>query len=225
MTAYHADVTVRFRLLVEGHSIESAESAARQAACLRPGIRGNISGIFVAPLTVMEQLNIDNLRTWQEMEAVRTRGNDAQRERWGACCLPEDELLELARQVLFEPLALFMKRQRLLFASIPHPRAANGIWTCVSGAVASRLDSLVDWSTATNPELSAGEWKTLQQVLDAAWTIGRHPWMRLSPPEAVSVQPREHRGVCKRCDGAVVEHTALVSIQWAGRTLSREYVL
>lgn len=118
----------------------------------------------------------------------------------------------------------------MVFATIPHPRDDRGLWACLAPVtdwanVIRDTNDLVDWSTTAQPDLTQDEWQILLRIHRAMGEIQRHPWMRHSGSEVVGVQVREHKGICERCQGIACERSALVSIEWAGRVLSREYVL
>lgn len=231
-TYYNADITVRLRVMVasDSGSLEDAREAAKRAAALRPGVRAeNIREVYVTPLPPAEEMRMEDRRAWQERQALAV-GTCNQRERWACGYLPEAELLELARNELFGPFGLLMQRRKMVFAAIAHPKDERGIWRCVGKfleTIGTSLDELVVWSTSTNSTLTSVEWLTLGRIRQAVAEVVRHPWMGRAPGhvEEVGVQVREHRGVCKRCGQAASQRSALVSIQWAGRVLSREYVL
>jgi len=227
---YHADVTYRIRLMVESTDTDSAHEAARRAALRRPGVQPeHLASVIVTPLSELEQEEIGNHRAWQEHQALRDRGTFDQRTRWCSCILPEDELLGIVRDELFRPFGLLTKRRQMVFADLPHPVDVRGIWECLRGTAAGRtsksLADLVTWETAPSPRLTAPEYRTLLRIQEATAEIQRHPWMQGTSGEAVSTEVREHRGICKKCGGMAFERSALVTIQWAGRNLSREYVL
>jgi hypothetical protein len=227
---YHADVTYRMRFMVESTDIDSAHEAARRAALRRPGIQPeHLAIVNVTPLSELEQQELSNRQVWQEHQALRDRGTFDQRTRWCTCILPEEELLGIARNELFRPFGLLTKRRQMVFADIPHPVDVRGVWSCLKGTAiggATRaLADLVTWETLPNPRLAAAEYRTLLRIQEATAEIRRHPWMQGAGGEAVSTEVREHRGTCKKCGGMAFERSALVTIQWAGRNLSREYVL
>jgi len=248
---YESTVTLRILVRVEAPSVDAAVERAKAFACQRQGIRAeHIDNAWATPIQGDALRSAENLRAWQESQAVNQHGSASQRERWLAKCLPEAELLDLARGQLFRPFALFQKRTPMGFAAIDHPRNAGNLWRCLtipraSGPV-SDPNELVRWETLHSPELTAREHDTLRLLNDHAREVAMHPWLRQAPvvewrdgvpvdlgragvgarmPEVVGVSPREHRGSCTVCTGSVYERSALVSIYWAGRVLSREYVL
>lgn len=66
------------------------------------------------------------------------------------------------------------------------------------------------WSTHEAESLSAHEWLELQTI-------------RKVVPEGATVEPKMHAGVCDACDGTARRLGVLVTINWHGRKLSREY--
>jgi hypothetical protein len=234
MNTYIGTITLKMLVRVRSESIEPATELVKRIACERQGIRpDHLEGVSVAPVVGDAALSADNLRHWQESEAIQ-RGTTSQQERWLRGVLPESELLEVARGELFRQFGLFAKRTPMGFADIDHPRKA-GIWTCLtvpraSGPVTD-ASKLVTWATVHAPDLREREATTLRALNEAARAAADHPWLQQGPqtavlrPEVVGVSPREHRGVCQVCEHSVYERSALVSIYWAGRILSREYVL
>ena len=228
---YHADITLRMRLLVTSTSTDAALEEARRIALRRPGVRPeHVADIYVTPLSDLEQRELGNLHAWQERQALHDRGTSDQRLRWITCLLPEEELLHIARAELFRPFGLLTKRRQMVFADIDHPKNASGIWTClkvpICGIATSRsLSELVEWATVPNPSLIEGEYRTLLRIHAGTSELLRHPWMAGAGNDVVSVEVREHTATCKMCGRGTFERSALVTVQWAGRNLSREYVL
>lgn len=239
---YRARVTLKMELLVQSDSIETASADTKRVVLERQGIRPeHIEHMTLAPVLGPDLLTATNLIAWQESEAIQ-RGTASQQARYSAGTLPEQELLDIARAELFRPLALFAKRTPMGFAGISHPRA-KGLWQCLtvpraSGPVKDPSE-LVTWGTLPSPDLTESEHDTLKAVNDRAQEITRHAWMTRGQeiarvearrmynpmPEVVGVAPREHWGVCKVCGQKASQRSVLVSVYWAGRTLSREYLL
>jgi len=229
MITYRADVTVQLKLVVESVSAASARETARRQALRLGGHSATVSDVQVTPFSAVEQMHVDNLSWWQEAEAVKTKGLEDQRARWNAGRLPEYELLELARPELFSSFRMLIRRQKMVFATIDHPKDAQGILTCLKGPVdwerlTQRASDLVTWSTSPHPALSVTEQRTLHYIETTASELATHAWLARST-DAITVQSREHRGVCKMCQRTATERSALVQVRWAGRTLSREYLL
>lgn len=166
-------------------------------------------------------LHRNNLIFWQESVVIERMATPEQRERWVHGTLPVVDLLHLARTELFRVFAGFVKRQALQPWDIPHPRTGGG-WACAT--YGEDLDTKVQWQTR-EAEPTTLEWMTLMRIRSVATGLATtHPWLAQTE-SPVTVNPREHRGVCQVCGRDVSHRSALMSIQWAGRTLSREYLL
>lgn len=235
---YMGTVTLTMRLRVQAPTVEAATEALKALACQRQGIRAeHIDSAWVTPILGTDALTAENLRAWQESQALM-RGTQSQRERAATGTLPEQELLDLARNELFRPFSLFGKRTPMGFSDIKHPVSAGGVWKCLnvpraSGPVTDPA-GLITWNTKNAPELDEKEHGVLQALNLRAQEVAAHPWLRqCSPaahtaarmPEVIGVSPREHVGTCTVCQNTTYERSALVTIYWAGRVLSREYVL
>jgi hypothetical protein len=212
-----ARVEVCLDILVDSDTAEEAQLRARTVACSRPRIRpSEIQRVDVHQVPLAEQVSQDNLRTWQEVEALKI-GSSSQRDRWGSGCLPEDELLLLAREELFRPMSLIPRRRRRGPSAIRH---IGDMFACmVDGEIP------VEWEVLPEPQLDDEQWTTFRRVLTACEAVRRHAWMQHDRPESVRMALREHRGRCKTCERTTSEAGVLVEIDWAQRLLSREYVL
>jgi hypothetical protein len=218
---FQTEVSVVFRQTVDGKTAEEACERAHRMACARPGLRAeDILGVLAFPLSTEAAASEVNLRMWQESEALRL-GTQSQRQRWGVGCLPDEELLFISRNTLFLAFALIPRRSKMGPGAIAHPVDPDGRWTCHRpGGIP------VAWSTTPSPmPLSGAEWRIVTRIHSAMEETRRHPWLRGSPSTAVRVSVRAHRGTCEICGADVHENAALVEIDWAGRTLSREYSL
>jgi hypothetical protein len=172
-----------------------------------------ITAVSCEPLSFLEQLHADNWRTLQESHALETRGTPGQLARWCAGHMPEAELCAIARHELFKVFAGLTTRRKMTRFDV------HGV------ASACHIPDSIKWSTEDRPTLRPEQWENLEKIRDAAGKIMQHPWMRLSPPESVQVSVRGHRGECANCGGFRNQQSALVTITWAQRNLSREYVL
>lgn len=212
---YNVDVTLRLPMLVDAPDADAAAAAARARAVAAVPASCGITTVETTPLSLVEQLHADNLRAWQESEAVM-RGTAEQHRRWLCGVLPEEELLELVRRELFLPFVAFARRQKISHTDISHlPFCARSL----SG-------DLMQWSTEPNPELNAAEFRCLEQIRDCTARVMGHPWMALAASNSCAVEAREHKGTCTRCDRGSSQKSALVTVSWAGRRgLSREYLL
>jgi hypothetical protein len=216
---FRTEVLVLLGSYVDAESEDEAQDRAKRLACARPGIQpAEIVRVTAVPLSVAEQLGEDNARAWQETEALR-QGSVNQRERWASGCLSEHELLMLARNELFRAFALYPRKTRKGPSAILHHTRAWMRDCAVDGTVP------IEWRTTPDPDLADPEWQTLRRLLTACEAIRRHPWMQMTPPTAVRMQIRNHLGTCRTCQGTHSENTSLIEIEWAGRLLTREYVL
>lgn len=134
-----------------------------------------------------------------------------------------DIAAELARPVLFQAFDGFKRRRQMTVSAIPHPRGIDGAWEC-AGPPRRPVAIPIDWITLLDPVLTDTEEITLERLRAAASETLQHPWLAASKG-AVAIATRIHRGMCKRCQRQAAETSALVTIAWAGRTLSREYYL
>lgn len=220
---YRTEVTVALGSCIESDTVQAAREHAGRMAIMRPGIKaGDIVRVTATALTQEETLRLDNVRIWQETEALR-RGTCNQRQRWAIGCLPDTELLTLARAELFRPFALMTKRKRLAPSAIPHPITDD---TGGSVCFATALNGIVPirWETTTDPPLTSQEWDTVGRLRGYLDEVRRHPWIEPCAGDA-RIALRAHRGECETCLGTAHQHTAMVEIEWAGRELHREYVL
>lgn len=216
-TRFRGEVIVKISLALDAYGQQDAEERARRIARSRSRIRDTeIASVTVHPMTVAQRLDHDNICVWQETEALAL-GNSSQRLRWNNGCLPDEELLLMVREELFRPFALVPRRSRKGPTAIRHD---GDMAAClVDGSVPVR------WSIDDNPALSDDEWSTLQRIMVGSEEVRRHRWMTHSPPTNVRLAVRGHRGLCLTCQGKASENAALVEIEWAGRLLTREYVL
>ena len=81
-------------------------------------------------------MQASNLTYWQESEAIE-HGTATQRWQWERGELPAAELADIARSVLFAPLAGFKRRVRMGPSAIKHPTDETGVWMCATGPATS----------------------------------------------------------------------------------------
>jgi len=161
----------------------------------------------------------DNLTTWLELEAVKL-GSQNQRERWTNHLLPEDELAALARTELFGEFEN-LKRWR----NISEAEADEHI---LHDQVCVQSDDAPDIAFETTTHVKAlthGQWesyKLVQEAIDR--TLATHPWCHQGGCKLV-LATKAHTATCRRCKRCITHFTALVNATWAGRILSREYLL
>jgi hypothetical protein len=158
---------------------------------------------------------IGNRHTELEAAAVRL-GTQNQQERFAANLLPEEELLGLARAVLFEPFSLGITpwgtKTRVQVNDVKHHKDC---------AVGDGSDVVFDTTQAG--ELNHDEWERYREFMRIRDRAALHPW--LDSPQAVTLEPIAHFATCRHCEGEACRMSVKVTIEWAGRKLVREYVL
>ena len=162
------------------------------------------------------RMRATNLHTWLELEALKL-GRADQRERHAAGVLPEEELLALARGVLYAPLDGWTrwKNRDLHAREVRH-----------KGSCESRHND-VEYKTlggAELPAMDADTWNRLGELRHAVNRINVHPWLVKSHASA-TVEVTKHEARCVKCRAVAVRYTARVALPWAGRILVREYLL
>jgi hypothetical protein len=139
---------------------------------------------------------------------LELHGTENQMERHLAGLLPEDELLGLARNVLFSPFSGFKRWIKLSPADLMHRRGCRGN---------------VSFTTYSAPDLTADEWARYKTVRDAVSVASSDA---LKPYDVeIGVDLVEHVGVCEACANECSARSVSIRIEWAGRPLSREYSL
>jgi len=214
-SVYRTVVTVRFELVHTAASAGEADLLARRVISSQPGVRDDqVERVTSTPLDLVERLQADNVASWQESEALK--GHPEMYQRWGHGLLPESELLDVARDELFKPMAAFPRRKRLGDTAVPHRGGCS---------YDGDPEYLVTWRTDHGPSLTRTQYARLAMREAVTQRIADHPWLRLSPRNCVTTQVRDHIGTCTVCRQSVSQRSVLVTVQWAGRTLSREYLL
>ena len=143
----------------------------------------------------------------QEQALIAKHGSSSQQERWGEGVLPDEEIRQIARDVIFAAITVPI-RQRIMFDEIPHTPDCLADVTMSDGDVTS-----VDTEKAT--EFSSAEWealKALRLCLDSSeWHF--------------DIDVRRRAVQCDVCSESVARLEARVSTTWADRVLAREYDL
>lgn len=128
---------------------------------------------------------------------ISQHGTDSQKKRWKQGLLPEKEALDAVREEIFAPLEGFTRYTRMKNADICECDCAEH----------------VDFLTDEMVSLSAEQYEQWEEILN-------------SLPKDGSAGLRRHHGMCPNCDcEAKTYMTALVTVDWQGIKLSREYVL
>ena len=157
---------------------------------------------------------------WQEREAVAL-GNPDQQLLYASGLLAEETLTSLARNALFDPLSGMRARRQMPPTAIQHPvDPVTGRWTCAPDG--RRLP--VRWQTRAIECLTKAELTGLFRVEASVRRINLNEWL-IRAREYATIHPRVHSGRCEACLQSAAEVSALVSVPWAGRILSREYAL
>lgn len=180
----------------------------------------------------LKKLAADNIRTWLEIEAIK-EGTDRQRDLYLRGELPEDEMLTIARAVLFKGFGKFSRwakshalvgmakdLRHAVFCKLHTTKpeiAAAAVRLNVEGMVGFE-DAPFDANEATSVELS--NLKSLRECAEAAQM---HPWL-VRTDGTVRVEPITHWLYCT-CEAETARSSARVVIKWGERELVREYAL
>ena len=213
MTPYNAQIHLSLQIV---HATPEAahDSVMRRIADALAGTPHTVSSVEITQLSATEAMQESSLRHWQESIAVAQGGTPSQRARWERGALPEQEVVAIARVALFAPLATFAVRSKM---------TAVDIHRAMPFCAADSTD--IRWETRSDVQIPDPGWHTYKQITFAAKDIREHEWMVCSPRSGVTVDLREHRGTCCICGRHRSQLAALVTVTWAGRTLSREYLL
>jgi hypothetical protein len=152
-----------------------------------------------------------------ETNAVKL-GTADQKARWHAGVLPEDELLALARGELFKLFDVkdvpkgggILRWQMLKPDDVRHERDCRAV-------------KAVEFTVTSQVRLRRNEWFALNRITAIAAMASDHAWLKGQP--GFTVTTRCHLARCAACHAEIDGISALVSVSWAGRTLSREYAL
>jgi hypothetical protein len=143
-----------------------------------------------------------------ELKLLRDHGTDNQRERHAASMLPEDELRALARAVLFSPFVGFRRWPKISHEEVRHDKQCSG------GTVA--------FVTQAFKSLTSEEW-CIYKELERCCHGNRDLLLRYGASSSLELV--EHVGRCSVCNAEIYGRAAALRMQWAGRTLTREYSL
>jgi len=225
---YQAEVILQVRIMVVASNAELAHEVARTAIRARPGVAaGEIQEIWVTPMSAVDHLDLGNIVAWQELEALRTHGAADDRHRWMQQCMPESDLIAIAKRELFRPLATFSRLRQTGFADIDHPKNSRNLWECLLTSK-SGTANLIELTTLQGPELDMNERGALMRIQECAEHMRAHPWLCVSNRfvgNPVSLLVREHRCTCRVCGRSISRKAVLVTAAWAGRHLVNEYIL
>jgi hypothetical protein len=177
-----------------------------------------------------ELLRATNMRTWLEFEAARL-GTPRQLEDYSKGRLGEGDLRRLARDHLFAPFRDLPRWAPMGWRDVTHKSIG-----CV-GEVTFEVNDVGD-SLMPSPEpryrnSSCADHDMVivcsctqrgRKIGELSIEAGRHQWL-LRSGEGFSVAIRNHVATCTACGAREVRLSALVRVEWASRTLSREFAL
>jgi hypothetical protein len=146
-------------------------------------------------------------------ELLRNYGAPSDLADWRARLMPEDKLLDIARRVAFitfEPMPKYDRLER--YHLVNHGPSCDG---------------------SAKPKFEAGEFLAPPSSLRKAWSKmvaaadrSLASWGDLAAYfTRPAVVVRFHVATCPTCLATVHRYSALVTVYWAGRPLSREFAL
>lgn len=204
-----SDREARARLLVE--SLARTDTTARRATTHEPGdwvLVGPDGAVLVGVTSADGDAQAELERRAKALEdrkrqalraAVSDWGSDVQRARQTEGLLSEDEALALVRERVFAPFADLERYRRLDGDELEHDD------DCPDARARFDVDSADALTDAQFLRLRA---------------------IRAAAPEGAEVEPRIHTASCGDCSArAVSRASALVTLDWHGHQLSREYAL
>lgn len=162
---------------------------------------------------IIAKMRADNIRTWLTLQALDHATED-QRQRFTQGCLPDEEILTIARAVLFKGFGAFPRwaKSHALDQMTAELRHAHHCKRDVNGHESGPAEDL---SAVETKNLAA-----LKAVADAAFM---HPWL-VHTGGTVTVTPLTHWLLCT-CEAESSRSSAKVTITWGERELVREYAL
>jgi hypothetical protein len=231
------DIEMARASLVEiGKALDSGEFAAPESTewKLRAWKALNLLGIALRlehvgatlaaradPMGLVLGPDLYAMHSWLERETIKL-GTPDQIARFEKRLLPDVELVDLARTELFKPFAQFSKWQPLKYGDVHHVTDTCRGWVDITSR---HLYPVSPISPGREDYLSQEQWDTCQRINRVAETMAtEHPWLA-KPGVRPTIRLQEHVAVCPMCKVEVRKLSALVTIQWAGRNLSREYAL
>lgn len=173
-----------------------------------------------------ELLRTTNMRTWLEFEAAKL-GTERQLQDYSKGKLPEGDLRRLARDHLFAPFRDMPRWVPMGWRDVTHKSIG-----CVGSATFEVSDAWrrVEGMANAMPFVEALKHASIpgdaraRKIGELTIEAGRHQWC-LRSGEGFSVAIRNHVATCTACGAREARLSALVSVEWASRTLSREFAL
>lgn len=144
---------------------------------------------------------------------VQKHGNDLQRQRFAAGHLPEAELRDLVRSILFQPLDEFERFKRLEPHHAKHTSSCRGV-----------AEAVVEFKTDDDYQKPLTE---EQRQLYKGITLATRPIQQylIDIRDFVATRVRAHLVECCECGSKKTRLSAMVLVRLGGMTLTREYAL
>lgn len=148
----------------------------------------------------------------QEREIVDARGTTDQHERYLAWLLPEQELLELARDVLLPDLPRY---ERMEAADAEHESDCS---------LPIKPNIEFDSGQYTGG-LTAGEWDVVKKIRAACAVCSSCGEVFAVCGDKIETEIRYHHATCGACNRTTQRLTVKATMKWAGRIIGREYAV
>lgn len=169
-----------------------------------------------APGVLVRKVTIRGAQMSHLYSCAARLGTESQRERAAVGFLSEDEILQLARDELFRPLASLQRwstredRQRITSDMRHRDRCGD-----VHGYafVVTPMESCTD-----------DEWPSVKVIRAAQVTVATHEWLLYSRVKPI-LEMSTHRATCTGCKATGQGSVAKVTIQFCHHMLVREYAL
>lgn len=174
-------------------------------------------------MTSVREVKRLNMVAWLEGEAARL-GTEAQSAAYSRNALPEIELLSLARCELFKVFA-GNRWQPLRWQDCPHIGCSTPGKVRISSAPwpYDRPPVLAGWTCGENDKAPHdASYETLRRQMAE---VANLEWVKRCPSIVPMMGIHVHTAKCDICHGFIKRASALISVPWAGRMLSREYAL
>lgn len=160
----------------------------------------------------------------ERREMVEKHGEQHQIERYYAGLLPDDELIALARRVLYAPLDGFRRYQNVQASRrggvgpvYLYPEDVKHTDGCPGTALSIRF-----FTRPPDNGITGDEWRDFRRIHDAL----EEAWRAMPTGVHATVELIEHVGICGYCrHREAIRRSASVRIDWAGLELVREYAL
>lgn len=170
------------------------------------------------------QASAGTLRQWHqhELDLLAQWGTKVDYDRHAGHLLPEDELLAVARTVVYRRFAEFKRYDggaRIYASDIRHKHGCS-----IRLLALSEQEKAFQYETVAPPGLNEEAWLVLEDIRKVANRLNDD-----APTFAglgqYQVDIRRHQAHCPECAATASRDTTMVTVTWLGRTLSREYLL